>query len=127
MNILLVDDNADYVKLLGDLLYANGYTIHTASDGIEGCELLASTDMDLIISDIKMPRLDGIKMHGFARNQERHARTKFIFMTAFTETYKNFLPLDPELDIFIDKSMSVKEIVHLVDKVMFGKFAGLWN
>jgi DNA-binding response OmpR family regulator len=127
MNILLVDDNADYVKLLADLLYANGYTVYTAADGLEGCEILASTDIDLIISDIKMPRFDGIKLHGFVRTQDSHARTKFIFMTAFTDTYKGSIPLDPELDIFLDKSTSVKEIVQLVDKLMFGKFAGLWN
>ena len=127
MNILLVDDNADYVKLLGDMLYANGYSIHTASDGMEGCEILSSTEIDLIISDIKMPRLDGIKLHGFARNQERRARTKFVFITAFPDSYKNTIQLDPDVDIFLERSTSIKEILHLVDKLMFGKFAGLWN
>jgi CheY-like chemotaxis protein len=127
MNILLVDDNADYLQLLADMLYANGYTIHTASDGVEACDVLTSTDIDLIISDIKMPRLDGVKLHGFARQMEKHAQTKFIFITAFNEVYQNTLQLDPQIDIFLDKSTNIREIVQLVDKLMFGKFAGLWN
>ena len=53
--------------------------------------------------------------------------TKFIFITAFNDVYKNTLQLDPEIDVFLEKSTNIKEIVQLVDKLMFGKFAGLWN
>ncbi len=39
-------------------------------------------DIDLIVSDIKMPRFDGIKLHEFARQMERHRHTKFVFITS---------------------------------------------
>jgi len=127
MNILLVDDNKDYLKLLEQFLFASGYTVHTANDGVEGSEVLTSTDVDLIISDIKMPRLDGIKLHEFARQLERSKQTKFIFITAYNDVYGSTLNLDPQVDFFLEKSMSVKEIVKFVDKLMFGRFSGLWN
>ncbi len=43
MNILLVDDNEDYLMLVREALYMSGYNVHTAHDGIEGCEVLPST------------------------------------------------------------------------------------
>ena len=54
MDILLVDDNVDYLMLMKDLLYSNGYSVTTATDGTEACELLDTNDIDLIISDIKI-------------------------------------------------------------------------
>lgn len=126
MDILLVDDNADYLSLLKDALFSAGYTVHTANDGMEGCEVLAERDIDLIISDIRMPRLDGIKLHAFAREMDRHKDTKFIFISGFRDVYANAIALDPEKEFFLDKTASLEEIVNFVDKLMFGQFARQW-
>ncbi len=126
MDILLVDDNADYLQLLKGALYSKGYTVHTAIDGIDACEVLATADIDIIISDIKMPRLDGIKLHRFVRQMERYQQTKFIFVTAYREMYGNMLDLNPEVDYFLEKTATVPETLRLVDKLVFGDFAGIW-
>jgi CheY-like chemotaxis protein len=123
MDILLVDDNADYLCLLRDALLSGGYTVHTAEDGIEGCEILFSTNIDLIISDIKMPRCNGIKLHEFSRQLERYRQTKFIFISAYKHIYGNALKLEPELDFFLDKVNSIDEIIEFVDKHMLGDYA----
>ena len=124
MNILLVDDNADYLQLLKEGLNLSGYEVHTANDGIEGCEMLTSLDIDLIISDIRMPRLDGVKLHAFAREMKRHKRTKFIFLSGFKEIYQTVPGLDAEIDYFLDKTTPVSGIRELVDRLLFGNFAG---
>ena len=126
MDILLVDDNADYLRLLKDALFSGGYTVHTAEDGIEGCEILAATNIDLIISDIKMPGFNGFKLHEFARKMERYKRTKFIFISAYKDIYGEELNLDPALDFFFDKLTSTDEILKFVDKQMFGVYAETW-
>lgn len=126
MNILLADDNAEYLELLKETLYNHGYSVHTATDGIQACEMLTTEDVDLIVSDVKMPRFDGIKLHEFARHMERHRHTKFIFITAYPDAYREMLTLDPEVDFFLDKSVNAKELVRLIDRLIFGKFAGLW-
>ena len=126
MDILLVDDNADYLSLLGEILQRNGYTIHTAQDGAEGCEVLAKSDIDLIISDIRMPRLDGLKLHAFAREIDRYKKTKFIFVSGFKDLYTNAIKLDPKIDFSLDKMTPVHEILRLVDRLIFGESKGVW-
>jgi CheY-like chemotaxis protein len=126
MDILLVDDNADYLSLLGEILRRNGYTIHTAQDGAEGCEVLAKSDIDLIISDIRMPRLDGLKLHAFAREIDRYKKTKFIFVSGFKDLYTNAIKLDPKIDFSLDKMTPVHEILRLVDRLIFGESKGVW-
>jgi DNA-binding response OmpR family regulator len=127
MEILLVDDNIDYLHLMKHALFQSGYTVYTAEDGIQACEVLTSQNIDLIISDIRMPRFDGVKLHAFARELERHAQTRFIFLSAFKDIHRDTLSLNAELDYFLDKTATPEEIIKLVDKLVFGKFAGLWN
>ena len=126
MDILLVDDNEDYLSLLGEILRRNGYTIHTAQDGAEGCEVLAKSDIDLIISDIRMPRLDGLRLHAFAREIDRYKKTKFIFVSGFKDLYTNAIKLDPKIDFSLDKMTPVHEILRLVDRLIFGESKGVW-
>lgn len=122
MEILLVDDNTDYLMLMKEMLFVNGFSVTTANDGAEACDLLIDSDFDLIISDIKMPRLDGIKLHAFARELDKYERTKFVFVSGYREVYSDFLTLDPEVDFFFDKSTSATEIIKFVNELMFGKF-----
>ena len=90
MNVLLVDDNEDYLNFMKESLFLNGYTVYTANDGAEACTLLGKPDIDLIISDIKMPTLDGIMLHSFARELERYKKTKFIFVSAMAMPMRTF-------------------------------------
>jgi DNA-binding response OmpR family regulator len=126
MDILLVDDNEDYLRLVQEALGDSGYRVHTAQDGIEGCEVLANMDIDLIISDIKMPRFDGFKLHAFAREMEKYRNTVFIFVSGLKDVYANTMKLDPKRDYLLDKTTSLRELVKLVDSLIFGKLEGEW-
>lgn len=122
MDILIVDDNEDYLMLMKDLLYANGYSVITATDGLIGCEILGLKHVDLIISDIKMPKLDGIKLHAFARELDEHRDTKFIFITGYKDVFEDVLALDPSKDFLLDKTTPAMEVIAKVNELMFGKF-----
>ncbi len=124
MDILLVDDNEDYLMLMKDLLYANGYSVITATNGAEACEILDSSSVDLIISDIKMPKLDGIKLHAYARELEEYQDTKFIFISGYKDVYEDLMKLDPTKDFLLDKTTPATEIVKMINDLMFGKFIG---
>jgi CheY-like chemotaxis protein len=126
MDILLVDDNADYLSLVKEVLTQNGYTVHTAHDGMEGCDVLSQEDIDLIISDIRMPRLDGLKLHAFAREIDRYRTTKFIFISGYHDAYSSTVKLDPKLDFLLDKTTPIKQILKMVDELIFGKLEGAW-
>ncbi len=126
MDILLVDDNEDYLRLVEEALGESGYRVHTAQDGLQGCEVLTNTDIDLIISDIKMPGFDGFKLHAFAREMERYKNTIFIFVSGLKDAYVNSLKLDPRRDYLLDKTTPLREIVRLVDSLIFGNLEGEW-
>lgn len=126
MDILLVDDNEDYLHLIKEVLTNNGYNVHTAQDGLQGCDILAHADIDLIISDIRMPRLDGLKLHAFAREIERYRKTKFIFVSGFKDLYIDEVKMDPKLDFMLDKTTPIKEILRMVDRLIYGHLDGAW-
>ena len=121
MDILLVDDNEDYLDVVRQSLECSGYTVHTATDGIQGCEALASHDIDLIISDIRMPRCDGLKLHAFARATEKYQDTKFIFITGLGDLYSDKIALQPGEDFLVDKRTSLEDLLNLIDSLFLGR------
>ena len=60
--ILVVEDEPDSLKLLSYFLSHEGYEIAGAKDGVEAIELLGESQFDLVLSDIKMPRMDGVAL-----------------------------------------------------------------
>jgi YesN/AraC family two-component response regulator len=60
--ILLVDDEESFLNGMKSLLEIQGYTVFTAMNGIEGINILEQTPIDLVITDILMPEMDGIEL-----------------------------------------------------------------
>jgi len=76
MNILLVDDEPDIVNCLADCLELLGHRVETASNGQQALATMLHQVPDLIISDIRMPDMDGIKL-----KQSIPDHIPFIFMS----------------------------------------------
>lgn len=126
MEILLVDDNTDYLMPMKDALYEHGYTVYAADDGKQASRIMATVTVDLIISDIRMPDLDGLQLHKLARQMKQYVNTKFVFISGYKDMYSGQLQLAPERDYFIDKTMGAHDILRFIDRLMFGKYAELW-
>ena len=58
--ILVVDDDREIVKAIAILLEKEGYVVLRAYDGLEALDMLASNQVQLLIMDVMMPRLDGL-------------------------------------------------------------------
>jgi len=84
-HILVVDDNTDITLMLKDRLNFLGYHATTASDGVEGLAVLASTAIDGVLLDVQMPRMDGLMMLTYIRDQYPHIPV--IMMTAEFNTH----------------------------------------
>jgi CheY-like chemotaxis protein len=67
--ILVVDDNLMMRKLIVNLFRNEGYAFEEASDGIEALEYISHTDFDLVITDIIMPKMEGIELIIHARKK----------------------------------------------------------
>ena len=79
--ILTVDDSATIRDLLLSELSGLGYRVTQAEDGINGLEMLALEPPDLIITDITMPRMDGIRFIQNVRGDERYKATPILVLT----------------------------------------------
>jgi DNA-binding NtrC family response regulator len=78
-HILLVDDEEDFVEMLGLRLKEAGETVLTAHSGSRCLEILEETDVDVIILDVKMPGMDGIET--LTEVKKRHPLTEVIMLT----------------------------------------------
>jgi DNA-binding response OmpR family regulator len=79
--ILVVDDNADMREIMQLYMGGQGFTVIIAGDGIEGIEVAKLENPDLIVTDARMPKLDGIEMVKRLRNQPQFNKVPIIIVT----------------------------------------------
>src|SRR6187200_1216989 len=115
-NILIVDDEQSYRQLLSLVFEGDGHTIRTASNGREALALLQSEPADVVISDVRMPDMDGIEMLRSVR--QTLPDLGVILMTAFAsvETAREAFKLGA--DDFIQKPFDVEELKLIVKKTL---------
>ena len=77
--VLVVDDDAEVGQLLADFLAADGYQVDTAADGVAALDKLEGRSYDLVLSDVRMPQLDGPGLYREARR--RRPGLRFVFIT----------------------------------------------
>lgn len=81
--VLLVDDEPDLIKLFKFRLEANGFEVVTAADGKEALEKIRKEKPDVVLLDIQMPKLDGLKVLREIRKTDK--RLPVFMLTAFSD------------------------------------------
>ena len=81
--ILVVEDTFDTRKLVKTMLTLEGYTVFEAADGKEGLEQAQWPHPDMILTDIRMPGMDGIEMVMRLREDESFTKTPILVLSAF--------------------------------------------
>jgi CheY-like chemotaxis protein len=82
-NILLVDDNRDGLLVRRTLLEELGYAVSIALNGEEGLKLFESANFDVVVTDYRMPRMNGAELIQRIRKLNPHAR--IILLSGFVE------------------------------------------
>lgn len=83
MRILIVDDEKIKRVTLADDLAAQGHEVDTAADGEEALERLRGRPFDVVVADVKMPRMDGLELLRRIKQGEQAPATEVIMMTAY--------------------------------------------
>jgi CheY-like chemotaxis protein len=83
--ILVVEDEKDLRLNLQEMLEREGFSILTATNGVEALELTSSIEPDLILSDVRMPEMDGLEFLKALQQKPETASIPFIFLTARVE------------------------------------------
>ena len=116
--ILVVDDDADIVGWLEQLLSHAGYRVATAYDGIEALESVAAHRPDLILLDIKMPRLDGRATLSRLRAEDEYREIPVIVLSAdpvSDEAERRHL-VDLGVREFVTKPATVEQLIAGIRK-----------
>ncbi len=111
MNILVVDDDREIVDSIGIFLSGEGYKVLKAYDGIEALDILSGNEVHLMILDIMMPKLDGIKTLLKLRESRN---IPVILLSAKSEDADKILGLTAGADDYVTKPFNPSELVARV-------------
>ncbi|MEA4882383.1 MAG: response regulator [Clostridia bacterium] len=116
--VLVVDDEPDIAMILREILEWDGYEVTVASNGVDALSRLESGVIpDLVIADLKMPRMDGKELIGEMRGSPRTARIPVILVTAAVPQADDFPPKDAYQG-FVAKPFELSEILAEVSRVL---------
>ncbi|MEJ7732881.1 MAG: sigma-54 dependent transcriptional regulator [Polyangiaceae bacterium] len=113
--VLIVDDEASLRRSLARLLMARGFDVLTAEDGAAALTLLATTNIDVMLVDLIMPRMSGMAV--LERVKQEHAEVEVVMMTAFGEVETAVAAVRAGADDFLTKPFAATEAVaHTLEK-----------
>ena len=105
--MLIVDDSEDMVSFLGNH-FKEKYEVLTAGDGIEALDILRNHEVNIIISDWMMPRMDGAEFCRRVRSNPMTSHIPFVMLTAKTDDDSKVEGMDVGADTYIEKPFSVQ-------------------
>lgn len=114
--ILLVDDEVEITDIHQRYLIQAGYQVLVAHDGLEALELFKKKPIDLIITDVMMPRMDAYDL--ISEVQYLSPEQPFLFITAKTSEQDKIYGLSLGADDFIAKPFSPRELVLRVHNIL---------
>jgi len=116
MKILVVDDEEGARELFSTILTDEGYEVTLADDGKEALTLFKNTPFNLVITDIKMPVMDGLQL--LQEIRKSGSKTDVIMVTAYGEVESYLKAMSLGAAEYINKPIRIKELKRIVYKVL---------
>ncbi|MBF0316739.1 MAG: diguanylate cyclase [Nitrospirae bacterium] len=118
--LLYVEDDKDINRQLSFFLRKRVKMLFNAFDGEEGLELFKIQSPDVVVTDIRMPKMDGIQMVRHIKKIRRE--TKIIVTTAFNDEEYFIQAIDAQIDSFIKKPIDPRKLVETIAKFAIVSF-----
>ncbi len=118
--VLLVEDEPTNMRLFLEILNNQGFTVHTAINGIDAVRKAKNELYTLILMDIALPDMDGIEASRIIRSDPRYKYVPIIALTAYAMKGDRERILEAGLDDYIPKPISVPDFMKKMEK--YGKW-----
>ena len=115
LDILLVDDEPDFRSLVGDALRDAGHRVTLAANGAEGLTFVSSNVFDVMMCDIRLPKVDGLTL--FRRVRQESPGTDVILITAHAAVADAVSALKEGAYDYITKPFDIDEIVLQMERI----------
>ncbi len=114
-NILVVDDEVEYQKVLTLILSDQGYRVSGASNGLQALEHIENNVVDLVLTDLKMPSMDGVEL--IKKIKEKNESIDVIVLTAYGSIESAVDSIKYGAKDYFAKSSNMNELVIKVDRL----------
>ena len=115
--ILVVEDNVELLMLIKHLL-SRKYRVETARNGGEAVEVIEKSEIDLIISDVMMPVMDGYELVKYVKNSVDYSHLPVILLTAKAQESDKMDALTVGADEYMTKPFKMKELQLRIDNLI---------
>jgi len=116
--ILVVEDNTEQVELLTFNLKRAGFSIGTATDGIQAIKKARSLLPDLILLDVMLPEMDGYAVCETLRRDSKTASIPVIMVTAVSSTLASFAGREAGANEYVTKPFSFKHLLKCINALL---------
>lgn len=117
--VLIIDDDREFAKMLASYLRSSGFTAYVAFESSVGISMAKEFMPDIIISDMKMPEIDGLGVFAVIRNMEETKNIPFIIISGQDiDENVQLKGYEKGIDDYIVKPFSVKILKAKIDKIL---------
>jgi two-component system chemotaxis sensor kinase CheA len=117
--LLIVDDSVTTRTLEKTILESQGYEVHMAVDGLDALELMKTTDVDLVVTDIKMPKMDGFTLIEEMKKSERLKEMPVIIVSSMADQKDMERGLNLGADAYIVKQkFDQKNLLEAIGQIL---------
>ncbi|MEZ5345450.1 MAG: response regulator transcription factor [Pyrinomonadaceae bacterium] len=116
--LLVIDDDPGLLLAVSETLRAEGYEVKTARRGAEAMTRIAESLPDLIISDIRMPGMDGYQIVRNLRSNPRTRLVPIVFLTAKDEIADRITGFRTGVDAYLTKPFEPEELAAIVEAIL---------
>lgn len=116
--LLIVDDEPNLLRAVAAILRDEGFDITTARNGRDALTMVAQSSPDLIVSDVRMPGMDGFELARRLRSVEHFALIPIIFLTAKDETEDRVEGFRSGVDVYLTKPFEPDELIAVIRGIL---------
>ena len=114
MKILVVEDDPNLREAIVDSLMMKGHQVHEVCNGVEAVKVIAQTSLDIVLSDINMPQMDGLQL--LAHVKKNQPWLPMILMTAYGDVGQAVKAMQLGANDYLMKPFEVQELLSLLNK-----------